>query len=174
MNAVFHSPVSTSVNGNNNDDIRKPRIAIIDIDVHHGNGTEAIVRNLQPHSEALPLPSSWSPVYRESYKPWLDEDDAKGMSFHLSSSVYCVVLSNSSRFHYSYVFANPNPHSNPNPNSNPHTDTFFASIQLFSNEDFYPGMSPKASLDPKLSSFRLFKASTHFSSSDCVLLFSSN
>lgn len=32
------------------------RIAIVDFDVHHGNGTEAIVRNLTPHQESLPLP----------------------------------------------------------------------------------------------------------------------
>jgi acetoin utilization deacetylase AcuC-like enzyme len=57
------------------------RIAIVDIDVHHGNGTEAIVRNLQPHSEPLPLPSSWAPQFVESYKPWLDETDARDTFF---------------------------------------------------------------------------------------------
>lgn len=57
------------------------RVAIVDIDVHHGNGTEAIVRNLQPHSEPLPLPSSWAPQFVQSYKPWLDETDARDTFF---------------------------------------------------------------------------------------------
>lgn len=57
------------------------RVAIVDIDVHHGNGTEAIVRNLQPHAEPLPLPSSWAPQWMECYKPWLDEHDARDTFF---------------------------------------------------------------------------------------------
>jgi acetoin utilization deacetylase AcuC-like enzyme len=57
------------------------RVAIVDIDVHHGNGTEACVRNLVPHEEALPLPSSWAPRWTQSYKPWLDESDAKDVFF---------------------------------------------------------------------------------------------
>ena len=60
---------------------RKPRIAIVDMDVHHGNGTEAIVRNLTPHREFLPLPSSWAPAAYESYKPWLDESDHQDVLF---------------------------------------------------------------------------------------------
>jgi len=59
----------------------KPRIAIVDMDVHHGNGTEAIVRNLTPHREFLPLPSSWAPTAYESYKPWLDETDQQDVLF---------------------------------------------------------------------------------------------
>lgn len=55
---------------------RPPRIAIVDIDIHHGNGTEEIVRNLRPHQTFLPLPSSWAPQSKLSYKPWLNEDDA--------------------------------------------------------------------------------------------------
>jgi len=59
----------------------KPRIAIIDIDIHHGNGTEACVRNLSPSMQQIPLPSSWAPVYQQSYKPWLDDDDNKETFF---------------------------------------------------------------------------------------------
>jgi len=59
----------------------KPRIAIVDIDIHHGNGTEEIVRNLTPHMQALPLPSSWAPQWRPSYKPWLDGSDAQDTFF---------------------------------------------------------------------------------------------
>ncbi len=61
--------------------VQKPRIAIIDIDIHHGNGTEACVRNLSPSMQPVPLPSSWAPVYQQSYKPWLDEDDHKETFF---------------------------------------------------------------------------------------------
>lgn len=42
---------------------------------HHGNGTEAIVRNLKPHHETLPLPASWGTQTFYSYKPWLNELD---------------------------------------------------------------------------------------------------
>lgn len=34
------------------------RVAIIDFDIHHGNGTEEILRNLVPHEQRYPLPSS--------------------------------------------------------------------------------------------------------------------
>lgn len=57
------------------------RIAIVDFDIHHGNGTEAIVRNLVPHKEYLPLPSSWAPQSYESYKPWFDDSDADEVLF---------------------------------------------------------------------------------------------
>jgi acetoin utilization deacetylase AcuC-like enzyme len=60
---------------------RPPKIAIVDIDVHHGNGTEEIIRNLRPHLANLPLPSSWAPVSVTSYKPWLDETDSDDVFF---------------------------------------------------------------------------------------------
>eukprot|EP00753_Platysulcus_tardus_P005362 PLAT13216.1.p1 GENE.PLAT13216.1~~PLAT13216.1.p1 ORF type:complete len:762 (+),score=345.15 PLAT13216.1:1-2286(+) len=56
-------------------------IAILDFDIHHGNGTEAVLRNLLPHKEKLPLPGSWAPIEYDSYKPWLDEEDAKHVFF---------------------------------------------------------------------------------------------
>ena len=59
----------------------KMKVAIVDIDVHHGNGTEACIRNLVPHREAMPLPSSWAPQWFDSYKPWLDESDARDTFF---------------------------------------------------------------------------------------------
>lgn len=59
----------------------KPRVAIVDIDIHHGNGTEEIVRNLTPHMVPLPLPSSWPPQWKQCYKPWLDETDPKETFF---------------------------------------------------------------------------------------------
>ena len=57
------------------------RVAIVDFDVHHGNGTEEIVRNLRPREYRLPLPGSWAPRAEEAYKPWLDEDDADHVFF---------------------------------------------------------------------------------------------
>ena len=57
------------------------RVAIVDFDIHHGNGTEDIVRNLTPREVALPLPSSWAPRTERVYKPWLDETDAENVFF---------------------------------------------------------------------------------------------
>lgn len=60
---------------------RPPRIAIVDIDIHHGNGTEEIVRNLRPRQVFLPLPSSWAPQSKRMYKPWLNDRDAEEVLF---------------------------------------------------------------------------------------------
>eukprot|EP01138_Halocafeteria_seosinensis_P011208 gb/GECG01011448.1/.p1 GENE.gb/GECG01011448.1/~~gb/GECG01011448.1/.p1 ORF type:complete len:883 (+),score=100.93 gb/GECG01011448.1/:1-2649(+) len=57
------------------------RIAIVDFDIHHGNGTEAIIRNLKPHEESMPLPASWGTHRYYSYKPWLNEADANEVLF---------------------------------------------------------------------------------------------
>ena len=53
------------------------RVAIIDFDVHHGNGTEAVVQNTTP---ALPQFAFANPYIEGSitvptYRPWLDETD---------------------------------------------------------------------------------------------------
>ena len=65
------------------------KIAIIDFDVHHGNGTEAIVKNLNPSTifhdfNTLPFKGT---IQTYSYKPWLAEDDAKNVLF-ISSHAY--------------------------------------------------------------------------------------
>ncbi|TMW55296.1 hypothetical protein Poli38472_013187 [Pythium oligandrum] len=57
------------------------RIAIVDFDIHHGNGTEEIIRNLVPHDQKYPLPSSWAPLSFPSYKPWRDENDIDNVFF---------------------------------------------------------------------------------------------
>lgn len=57
------------------------RVAIVDFDIHHGNGTEECVKGLSPRSVALPLPGSWAPVHREAYKPWLGDDDGERVFF---------------------------------------------------------------------------------------------
>ena len=62
------------------------KVAIVDIDIHHGNGTEEIVRNLWPRKKTLPLPPSHAPISYETYKPWLDETDKDNVflaSLHL-------------------------------------------------------------------------------------------
>jgi acetoin utilization deacetylase AcuC-like enzyme len=60
---------------------RPPRVAIVDIDVHHGNGTEEIVRNVVPGEQSLPLPSSWAPVSRKTHKPWRTANDSENILF---------------------------------------------------------------------------------------------
>jgi acetoin utilization deacetylase AcuC-like enzyme len=65
------------------------KVAILDFDVHHGNGTEAIVRNLRPTKLKMPLnlPMALGCLEYDSYKPWLSEDDAKNVLF-ISSHAY--------------------------------------------------------------------------------------
>lgn len=57
------------------------RIAIIDFDIHHGNGTEEIVKALRPQKRVMPLPASWAPIHYEQYKPWLSDDDHENVFF---------------------------------------------------------------------------------------------
>ena len=62
------------------------RVAIVDIDVHHGNGTQEIIECMQgpkvfrekAHSSIL-----WDNDSRQSsiYKPWLNEQDGKNVLF---------------------------------------------------------------------------------------------
>ena len=63
--------------------------------MHHGNGTEEIVKALVPQRKTLPLPASWAPIQYDEYKPWLSEDDAKHVFFGESCAWCqsgCVVL----------------------------------------------------------------------------------
>ena len=64
-----------------NDGIKK--IAIIDFDVHHGNGTEEIIRQLTPNVEhaVIRTPFAVGGLQTSSYKPWLDESDVKEVFF---------------------------------------------------------------------------------------------
>ena len=60
------------------------KVAIVDIDIHHGNGTEAIVRGLrQPKTIQLPINVTGLSGHLEmhSYHPWLDTDDANNVFF---------------------------------------------------------------------------------------------
>lgn len=59
------------------------KIAIIDFDVHHGNGTEEIVRRLIPKTETTVFrtPFSSGELRHDTYKPWLDETDVHNVFF---------------------------------------------------------------------------------------------
>lgn len=64
-----------------NDGIKK--VAIIDFDVHHGNGTEDIVRQITPIVEqhVIRTPFAVGGLHTSSYKPWLDETDVNEVFF---------------------------------------------------------------------------------------------
>lgn len=59
------------------------RVALLDFDVHHGNGTEACVRETAPSLRKFNFKTPFSegsqtfPVY----SPWLDSDDADNILF---------------------------------------------------------------------------------------------
>lgn len=64
-----------------NDGIKK--VAIIDFDVHHGNGTEEIIRHLIPNIEkhTVKLPFATGVFETSRYRPWLDETDIDNILF---------------------------------------------------------------------------------------------
>ena len=59
------------------------RVAIVDIDVHHGNGTEDIIRNLSPRkiSSVTRTPAGVMHVTQDVYSPWKDELDSGNVQF---------------------------------------------------------------------------------------------
>lgn len=59
------------------------KVAIVDFDVHHGNGTEALVRNLSPsvQEESFQTPFAKGTVSTPMYKPWLDSSDPSNVFF---------------------------------------------------------------------------------------------
>jgi len=64
-----------------NENIRK--VAIIDFDVHHGNGTEEIIRQLVPTVEKsiIRTPFAIGELGVKNYRPWLDETDVQNVFF---------------------------------------------------------------------------------------------
>jgi len=52
------------------------KVAIIDFDVHHGNGTEALVANTAPSAPKVKISTPWSSgeITTNTCKPWLDPD----------------------------------------------------------------------------------------------------
>jgi acetoin utilization deacetylase AcuC-like enzyme len=59
------------------------KVAIIDFDVHHGNGTEEIVRQLIPGIEkgTIRTPFAYGEISSPTYHPWLDETDVHNVFF---------------------------------------------------------------------------------------------
>jgi acetoin utilization deacetylase AcuC-like enzyme len=62
------------------------KVAIVDFDVHHGNGTQAILENLKPNriSNKLHLDFATAEVKTYSYKPWLGDADSDNVRFFSS------------------------------------------------------------------------------------------
>jgi hypothetical protein len=59
------------------------KIAIVDFDVHHGNGTEEIIRQLVPTVEKATIrtPFAVGELATQRYRPWLDETDINNVFF---------------------------------------------------------------------------------------------
>jgi hypothetical protein len=59
------------------------KVAIVDFDVHHGNGTEEIVRWLVPGVDetSIDSPFTYGVIKTPRFKPWLDVDDANNVLF---------------------------------------------------------------------------------------------
>lgn len=59
------------------------RIALVDFDVHHGNGTEACVQNTAPSAPQFKyqLPIGGGTFSMHMYRPWLDETDPEEIMF---------------------------------------------------------------------------------------------
>jgi len=59
------------------------KIAIVDFDVHHGNGTEEIILQLVPTIErgVVKLPFAVGELESHRYRPWLDESDVNDVFF---------------------------------------------------------------------------------------------
>jgi len=59
------------------------KIAIVDFDVHHGNGTEEIIRQLVPTVEKARIrtPFAIGEMATQRYRPWLDETDIHNVFF---------------------------------------------------------------------------------------------
>jgi acetoin utilization deacetylase AcuC-like enzyme len=59
------------------------RVAIVDFDVHHGNGTEETIRWLTPGNDELEILNSnfFGSLQQPRYKPWLDENDHNNVLF---------------------------------------------------------------------------------------------
>ena len=59
------------------------RVALVDFDVHHGNGTEACVQNTAPSAPQFTysLPIGGGSISMNMYRPWLDETDEKEIMF---------------------------------------------------------------------------------------------
>eukprot|EP01034_Spumella_vulgaris_P022232 gene22231-28346_t len=59
------------------------KVAIVDFDVHHGNGTEETVRWLTPSLEEVPVVNDlcFGNMFAPRFKPWFGEEDAENVLF---------------------------------------------------------------------------------------------
>ncbi|POM67816.1 Histone deacetylase [Phytophthora palmivora] len=59
------------------------KVAILDFDVHHGNGTEEIVRQLVPSTKEIVFETPYGVGKQvvHQYKPWRSDDDAENVFF---------------------------------------------------------------------------------------------
>ena len=58
-------------------------MALLDFDVHHGNGTQACIRNTAPSLTTHRFETPYSKGLQEFpvWKPWLDSNDAENIFF---------------------------------------------------------------------------------------------
>lgn len=59
------------------------KVALLDFDVHHGNGTQACIRNTAPSLTTHRFETPYSKGLQEFpvWKPWLDSSDAENIFF---------------------------------------------------------------------------------------------
>eukprot|EP00803_Ostreobium_quekettii_P003057 evm.model.scf_177.4 EVM.evm.TU.scf_177.4 scf_177:18001-33099(-) len=59
------------------------KVAILDFDVHHGNGTEALIEATVPHQLKVPLKTPFSEGIQlfPQWRPWLGEADSESIFF---------------------------------------------------------------------------------------------
>ena len=59
------------------------KVAILDFDVHHGNGTQACVASTLPHTRSVTFrtPFSTGTQTFPLFRPWLDVDDFQNILF---------------------------------------------------------------------------------------------
>lgn len=62
-------------------------MALLDFDVHHGNGTQACIRNTAPSIATHTFETPYSKGLQEFavWKPWLDSTDAENIFFARSA-----------------------------------------------------------------------------------------
>ena len=59
------------------------KVAILDFDVHHGNGTEAIIRNVAANIVSVSNETMYGDITMKvaSCKPWKDDNDTNNIFF---------------------------------------------------------------------------------------------
>ena len=70
-------------NWNNNAVAGVKKVALLDFDVHHGNGTQACISAVMPSTIKVPLKTPFSEGYQSFsyYRPWLGTEDAHNLLF---------------------------------------------------------------------------------------------